>query len=139
MKTNTNMANADEVIFSGTPGESRRPSTTAALAGSALTTVEVKFNAGFGNSVFLRGNGGGLNWERGIPLVCVDGETWRWSGTIQEPIVFKPLINDRVWATGSDLKIKPGQKLEVRPTFGWPALIIPAVREPCSIPASTSK
>lgn len=90
---------------------------SAAPAGGAVTTIDVKLDVGFGNAVFLRGHGGGLNWERGVALSCVDGKTWRWSGTIKEPITFKPLINDKVWSAGNDLTAKPGQKLEVKPNF----------------------
>jgi hypothetical protein len=92
--------------------------TTAAPAGSgALTTIDVKLDVGFGNAVYLRGHGGGLTWERGVPLSCVDGKTWRWSGTVKDPITFKPLINDKIWSAGTDLTVKPGQKLEVKPIF----------------------
>jgi len=83
----------------------------------AVTTIDVKMDVGFGNVVFLRGQGGGLTWERGVPLNCVDGKTWRWSGTVKDPVTFKPLINDHVWSAGSDLTVKPGQKVEVKPSF----------------------
>ena len=103
------------------------PSTTAVAtpkqtpavmsAPGAVTTIDVKLDVGFGNAVFLRGQGAGLTWERGVPLICVDGKTWRWSGTAKDPITFKPLINDRIWSAGNDLTVKPGQKLEVKPSF----------------------
>jgi len=94
-----------------------KPATPARPAGGAVTTIEVKTDVGFGNTVFLRGQGGGLTWERGVPLSCVDGKTWRWSGTVKDPITFKPLINDQIWSTGTDLTVKPGQKVEVKPNF----------------------
>ena len=92
------------------------PKLTTAAPG-ALTTIDVKLDVGFGNAVFLRGHGGGLTWERGVPLSCVDGKTWRWSGTVKDPITFKLLINDKIWSAGTDLTVKPGQKLEVKPIF----------------------
>ena len=82
-----------------------------------MTTIEVKRDVGFGNAVFLRGQGGGLTWERGMPLACVDAQTWRWSGVTKDPIQFKVLINDKIWSAGNDLKIAPGQKMEVAPEF----------------------
>jgi hypothetical protein len=94
-----------------------KPPTTSAPATGAITTIDVKLDVGFGNAVFLRGQGGGLDWEHGVPLACVDGKTWRWSGKVKDPITFKPLINDKIWAAGSDLTIKPGQKIEVKPNF----------------------
>jgi len=86
-------------------------------ATQALTTIDVKLDVGFGNSVFLRGQGAGLTWEQGQPLVCVDGKTWRWTGEIKAPITFKLLINDKIWSAGNDLMITPGQKLEIAPEF----------------------
>jgi hypothetical protein len=83
----------------------------------AVTTIDVKMDVGFGNAIFLRGAGSGLTWDRGIPLVCVDGTTWRWSQTVSDPITFKILLNDKVWSAGNDLTITPGQKLEVAPSF----------------------
>jgi hypothetical protein len=83
----------------------------------AVTTIDVKLDVGFGNAVFLRGQGGGLTWERGMPLVCVDAKTWRWSTVAKDPITFKLLINDRIWSAGNDLRIAPGQKIEIAPQF----------------------
>jgi hypothetical protein len=102
------------------PNEQPTAKTTAptpAGAGASLTTIEVKRDVGFGNAVFLRGQGGGLTWERGMPLACVDAQTWRWSGVTKDPIQFKVLINDKIWSAGNDLKIAPGQKMEVAPEF----------------------
>jgi hypothetical protein len=86
-------------------------------ASGALTTIDVKVDVGFGNAVYLRGQGSGLTWEHGVPLACVDGGTWRWSQSVSSPITFKVLINDQVWAAGNDLVVAPGQKLEVAPRF----------------------
>ena len=93
------------------------PAPSAAVSNGALTTIEVKRDVGFGNAVFMRGQGAGLTWERGLPLVNVDAQTWRWSGLAKDPITFKLLINDEIWSAGGDLMIKPGQKLEVAPEF----------------------
>ena len=90
---------------------------SAPAASAALTIIDVKRDVGFGNAVFLRGQGAGLTWERGLPLVCVDGKTWRWTGIAKDPIRFKLLINDTIWSAGNDLTIAPGQKLEVAPEF----------------------
>jgi hypothetical protein len=99
-----------------TPAAPKLTTATSSVNG-AVTTIDVKLDVGFGNAVFLRGKGGGLTWERGVPLSCVDGKTWRWSGTVKDPITFKPLINDKIWSAGTDLTVKPGQKLEVKPVF----------------------
>jgi len=81
------------------------------------TVIDVKLDVGFGNALFLRGQGAGLTWERGVPLACIDGKTWRWSQKVKDPVTFKVLINDKVWAAGNDLIVAPGQKLELAPAF----------------------
>ena len=84
---------------------------------SGTATIEVKVDVGFGNTLYLRGEGKGLNWNQGIPLACVDGSTWQWSGEADEKLKFKLLLNDAVWAKGEDLVIAPGEKLQVAPSF----------------------
>ena len=81
------------------------------------TTIEAKIDVGFGNNLFLRGQGAGLSWDRGIPLTCVDGKTWQWSAKAEDKLTFKLLLNDTVWAKGADLVAKPGQKVELAPAF----------------------
>jgi hypothetical protein len=112
MKTKKNAANA-----ALKPIEKTSTSSAAKSTSGALTTIDVKIDVGFGNAVFLRGQGSGLTWEHGVPLACVDGSTWRWSQTVASPITFKVLINDKVWSAGDDLVVTPGQKLEVAPCF----------------------
>ncbi|HEV7926144.1 MAG TPA: hypothetical protein VGR14_12350 [Verrucomicrobiae bacterium] len=94
------------------------PNSSAPRATSgALTTIEVKIDVGFGNAVFLRGQGSGLTWDHGVPLACVDGGTWRWAQTVAAPITFKVLLNDKVWSAGNDIVVTPGQKVQVSPKF----------------------
>ena len=94
-------------------------SPTAKPAGSAakLTTIEAKIDVGFGNALYLRGQGGGLSWDTGVPLNCIDGKTWRWTTRSTEKLTFKLLVNDSVWAQGKDLEVSPGQRVEVAPVF----------------------
>ena len=100
-----------------TPAITPTPGTAKPAASAAPATIEVKMDVGFGNAIFLRGEGSGLTWDRGVPLACVDGGTWRWSQTVSAPVTFKVLLNDKVWSAGHDLVIKPGQKLELAPSF----------------------
>ena len=100
-----------------TPSPVKSTSSAAKTNSGAVTTIDVKIDVGFGNAVYLRGQGSGLTWEQGVPLSCVDGGTWRWSQTVAAPITFKVLLNDQVWSAGGDLVVKPGQKLEVSPSF----------------------
>jgi len=83
----------------------------------STATIEAKIDVGFGNTLFLRGEGSGLTWEQGIPLNCVDGSTWQWSGPVEEKLKIKLLLNDAVWAQGEDLVVAPGEKLKISPAF----------------------
>ena len=79
--------------------------------------IEAKVDVGFGNALYLRGEGEGLSWNRGVPLTCVDGTTWKWSGEANDKLKFKLLLNDVVWAVGEDLVAKPGDKVQLSPSF----------------------
>lgn len=85
--------------------------------GNATVIIEAKIDVGFGNQLYLRGEGQGLSWNQGIPLNCVDGSTWKWSGKADEQLKFKLLLNDAVWAQGENLVASPGQRVQVSPAF----------------------
>jgi hypothetical protein len=89
----------------------------SAKPSTQVTTIKAKIDVGFGNNLFVRGQGAGLSWDHGIPLTCVDGQTWQWSAKADDRFTFKLLLNDTVWAKGEDLIAKPGQKVEIVPTF----------------------
>src|SRR5262245_50832841 len=98
---------------------SAKPATTgsASDASEKPVTIEARIDVGFGNSLYLRGEGHGLNWNQGVPLTCVDGSTWKWTGQASDTLKFKLLLNDSVWAAGDDLIVVPGGKVEVSPAF----------------------
>ena len=105
--------------------ESRKPElkpTVTATNGTAHNgvqpvTIEARIDVGFGNTLYLRGEGLGLSWTQGVPLTCVDGKTWKWTGEATVPLKFKLLLNDQVWSQGEDIVATPGQKLEISPAF----------------------
>ncbi len=84
---------------------------------SNTTTIEARIDVGFGNNLFVRGQGAGLSWERGTPLENVDSKTWRLIVPTTDKVQFKLLINDTVWAKGDDIVATPGKKIEVIPAF----------------------
>ena len=82
------------------------------------TAVAAKVDVGFGNALFIRGEGDGLSWDKGTPLQCVDGSTWVWSTKrAKGKVVFKLLVNDQVWSQGQDLVVEAGKQAEVVPVF----------------------
>lgn len=80
--------------------------------------VAVNADIGYGNTLFIRGQGLGLKWDKGLPLNCVDSTTWVWSvNNGNGKAEFKVLINDEVWSKGENVKVTPGERLEFAPAF----------------------
>ena len=89
----------------------------AAAATRTVTTIEAKIDIGFGNNLFVRGEGAGLSWDHGTPLKCVDSQTWQLSVEAKAPLKFKLLLNDSVWMAGEDLVAPPGKRVAITPAF----------------------
>ena len=82
------------------------------------SVIQANLDVGFGNTLYIRGEGPGLNWDRGQTLDCQRDDLW--SFTIEaaaKPIIFKFLINDETWCTGDDYVVEPGNKITLVPTF----------------------
>jgi hypothetical protein len=99
------------------PVKSAAPAKSPIVTAAAPITIEAKIDVGFGNNLFVRGQGEGLSWDRGIPLENVDSKTWRLTVPAKDKVQFKLLINDAVWCKGEDLVAAPGKKVEVTPAF----------------------
>lgn len=83
-----------------------------------VTTISALIDVGFGNTLYLRGEGPGLSWEKGVVMDCLADDHWRI--TLPEtarPIVFKFLLNDETWCAGDDLTVAPGGTLSITPEF----------------------
>ncbi|MBO6101633.1 MAG: hypothetical protein J6P03_00065 [Opitutales bacterium] len=90
----------------------------ASSACGGLTKVVVKFDAGWGNNLFIRGSGAGLNWQQGVLMQCVDSAEWIWENKVAKGSVdFKILVNDEVWSIGEDYSVSAGDTLTVYPEF----------------------
>ena len=90
----------------------------AVTAVPPATYISAKIDIGFGNQLFLRGEGPGINWDKGLLMECSNGTIW--TATIPgatTPIVFKVLVNDISWSIGKDYVVEPGQSVTVTPTF----------------------
>src|SRR5215208_7961828 len=113
LKTASRKKGAPLTASAATKTSASRHNGQSGHTGSSKTvTIEARIDVGFGNSLYLRGEGEGLNWNHGIPLTCVDGTTWKWSCEAKDNLKFKLLLNDAVWAQGEDLIAAPGQRLE---------------------------
>jgi hypothetical protein len=82
------------------------------------TFISARCNVGFGNHLYLRGEGPGLSWDHGVAMDCVGSDLW--SITLKgasAPVLFKVLVNDLTWSAGNDYVVEPGQSVTVSPTF----------------------
>jgi len=90
----------------------------AKKAGPQPTVIEANIDVGFGNTLYIRGEGPGLNWDRGQTMECVKDDLWAFTiEAAAKPIVFKFLINDETWCNGDDYVVEPGNKITLVPTF----------------------
>lgn len=74
---------------------------------------------GIGNRLFIRGDGPGLSWEKGVPLQFVSIGKWRWeTADATVPIAFKLYKNDEIeCAPLGRLTLEPGHQQEVTAKF----------------------
>jgi len=82
------------------------------------TTVTARVDVGFGNDLFIRGEGAGLSWDKGTLMDNVSPYEWVWKTTrAKSDVEFKFLINDEQWADGDNLSVSPGGASISTPTF----------------------
>lgn len=99
----------------------KKPAAPAVKAGPAkalVTVITAKIDVGFGNTLYIRGEGPGLSWETGALMDCVKDDSW--SITLPETsksIIYKLLLNDLTWSAGPDYVVEPGKKTVVSPVF----------------------
>jgi len=85
---------------------------------AAKTVITAKINVGFGNALFLRGEGPGLSWDLGSPMNCAGDDEWTIAiAGAKAPVVAKFLVNDANWSTGRDYEVAIGDSVVLEPTF----------------------
>ena len=83
-----------------------------------MTTITATIDVGFGNALYLRGEGASLSWDRGVRMHCVANDCW--SLALHEtarPLLYKFLVNDLTWSAGEDYTAPAGKSVTVVPTF----------------------
>jgi hypothetical protein len=96
----------------------KAPAVKASAAKLPATAITALIDIGFGNTLFVRGEGPGLSWDVGVPLDCAADNKWTIAlpGTGQA-VVYKFLINDLTWSAGPDYVTESGSAITVEPTF----------------------
>ena len=82
------------------------------------TTIIARVDVGFGNSLYVRGEGAGLSWDKGTLMENVSPYEWALKTTAAKTgVVFKFLINDEIWSDGENLSVSAGGTSISSPTF----------------------
>jgi hypothetical protein len=96
-----------------------KKATVKAVASRPMTTkITAQIDIGFGNALYIRGEGPGLSWDRGVLMNCLADDQWQI--VLREsvrPVVFKFLVNDLSWSAGEDYTAAPGATVLLEPTF----------------------
>ncbi len=82
------------------------------------TRVVVKSDVGFGNQLFIRGQGANLSWDRGLPLKNIKQDEWVWeTDSSFNSCEFKILINDFTYESGENHLLDCGATIQYTPKF----------------------
>jgi len=89
------------------------------LTSDGATRLLVTAYIGIGNRLFIRGDGPGLSWERGVPLQFISIGKWRWeTGEASGPIRFRVYKNDELECSAlGEQVLDPGYLQEVTAPF----------------------
>ncbi|MDR1497107.1 MAG: hypothetical protein LBS59_01650 [Puniceicoccales bacterium] len=104
-------AKKSEIIVKNAPPEKKVPL-------PRVTTIVANIDVGWGNQVFLRGEGGGLSWDYGVPMTCRDNNEWVWVSAVNESsFVFKFVLNDIFWEQSENRSVNGGEVFTTIPLF----------------------
>ncbi|MFI5358371.1 MAG: hypothetical protein ACHQ4G_13650, partial [Opitutales bacterium] len=101
------------------PAETSAEVVEKVISSDGATRLLVTAYIGIGNRLFIRGDGPGLSWDKGVPLQFVSIGKWRWeTAEATAPVKFKLYKNDEFEcaALGSQ-SLDLGHQLEITATF----------------------
>ncbi len=82
------------------------------------TRLVVSAFIGISNKLYVRGEGPGLSWDKGIPMELVGIGKWEWKTYEAVTTVrCKILINDEQWTDAEDFSIEPNTTIETTASF----------------------
>ena len=90
----------------------------SALSSDGVTRLLVTAYIGIGNKLFLRGDGPGLSWDKGVALQFVSIGKWRWeTADAVAPFRAKLYKNDEQECGIGEIGVDPGHQCEVVAKF----------------------
>ena len=119
-KKTTKTSTSSKSAFKTTAHKTTTTKTTKkkTTAKGKTTRIIVKYDVGYNNALYVRGTGGNLKWEKGIPLKCSGNDEWIWE--YKKPFKggeFKVLINDTEYESGDNHYIAYGSNYQYTPYF----------------------
>lgn len=96
--------------------KAKKAASTAKKAKSN-TKVVAKVDVGWGHSLYIRGEGPGLSWNKGVLMVSKGANEWTWAGNAKSDFDCKFLINDEHWSSGENLLAKANKTSISTPVF----------------------
>lgn len=91
---------------------------SSALSTDGVTRLLVTAYIGIGNKLFVRGEGPGLNREKGTPLQFVSIGKWRWEAAdAATPVRARLYKNDEQECSIGEITVEPGHQTEVVAKF----------------------
>jgi hypothetical protein len=93
--------------------------TSTAVSADGATRIIATAYIGIGNRLFIRGDGPGLSWDKGIPLQFVSIGKWRWETMdAEKTITYKLYKNDEIESSNlNNPALEPGSQVELNVTF----------------------
>ncbi len=83
-----------------------------------LSRIKVYYDVGFKNSLYIRGEGAGLSWEKGVELRNEGHDLWVWeTKQSSNNVQFKVLVNDQEFEVGTNHELSKGSTFEYTPSF----------------------
>lgn len=118
------VATAPDLVLEPAPADEPAPAMAQEIAEPAVsadgaTRLIVTAYIGIGNRLFIRGDGPGLAWDKGVPLTFVSIGKWRWeTNDATSTIRFRLFKNDTVECTTlGEASVEPGAQRELSAAF----------------------
>ncbi|MDB6165878.1 MAG: hypothetical protein JWQ83_1018 [Lacunisphaera sp.] len=97
--------------------ESAAPVETSVSSDGAMRLLATAY-IGIGNKLFIRGDGPGLSWDKGVPMQFVSIGKWGWATSdATGPVACKLYKNDETAAISGENFLEPGKHVEITALF----------------------
>ena len=94
------------------------PNTQLSAPTGPKTRITIRYDVGFPNALYLRGNGAHLSWDKGVLLKNLGSDLWFWETSLPfTSCEFKVLVNDKEYEIGDNHILSCGATVQYTPMF----------------------